>query len=325
MKKRPKVSIIIPLYKKTPYFFESVGRCLELDYPDFEIIIGVDGKTEVSYQDKKIRILRSGNLNTGPAEKRDIGIRSAEGDYVAFLDDDSYPEKDWLKQAVSSIKGKKVAAVCGPGLTPVWDSFSQKITGAILGSFFGSGPYVYRFARATERYVEDYPAYNMLVNKNVLKKIGGFGTKFYGGEDTALCLKIINAGEKILYDPKMVVYHHRRHFPFEYMRQIGNVGLHRGYFVKAYPKTSFRVSYFLPTLVLAVLLVLFFVVCFNPPLRPVVILGCLMVYFAIFIEGVWKKTGLIVSLFLPLAIVVSHFSYGINFVKGLIFINKLAR
>ena len=35
MKKYPRISIIIALYKETAYFYEAVAQCLQLDYPKF--------------------------------------------------------------------------------------------------------------------------------------------------------------------------------------------------------------------------------------------------------------------------------------------------
>lgn len=322
--KQPKVSIIIPLYKKTPYFFESVGRCLELDYQDFEILIGVDGATKVSFQDKRIKILRTGEDNTGPAEKRDIGIRKAKGDIVALLDDDSYPEGDWLSRSVELLMKKDVAAVCGPGLTPSWDSFSQKITGGVLSSYFGSGPYHYRFDKGVPRFVDDYPAYNMIFWKKDLEDVGGFGTKFYGGEDTALCLKLINAGKKIYYHPDIVVYHHRRHFPFEYMRQVGNVGLHRGYFVKEYPKTSLRPTYFGPALFSLGFFGLIVLATFVQNIIIPSLIIFLLFYALVLIESA-KKNSLFINLLLPFAIIINYLAYGTNFIKGLVFTEELER
>lgn len=323
MTKYPKVSIIIPLYIKTPYFFESVEKCLQLDYPDFEILIGVDNKTKYSNSDKRVRVLKTGAVRTGPAEKRDIGIVKAKGEYIAFLDDDSYPEKDWLKKAIEVLKKARVNSVCGPGLTPPADSFAQKITGAILSSWFGSGPYKYRFVKDVPRFVDDYPAYNMFVKRSVLLIIGGFGTKYYGGEDTALCIKLINAGEKIYYHSDIVVYHHRRKFPSEYGRQVGNVGLHRGYFVKAYPQTSLKISYFSPALLMFALIGSFTYLLINPrALLPLLLIG-LVGYLIVFIEG-WGKSTLLINSILPFAVLYNHFVYGTQFIKGL-FLEKLER
>jgi len=320
----PKVSIIVPLYKKTPYFYETIGRCLELDCPDFEVLIGVDGKTGVGYRDRRIKVLRTNSARTGPAEKRDIGIRKATGAYVAFLDDDSYPASDWLKKAVVIINKKKLDVVVGPGLTPPHDSFSQKITGAILSSKLGSGPYSYRFTKERARYVDDYPAYNMVVSKEALKRVGGFATKFYGGEDTALCLKLINAGYKIYYHPDIVVYHHRRRFPFEYLRQVGNVGLHRGYFVRAYPQTSLRPSYFAPAVATAAAAALLAGSLVSLEIFLLSSFLLALFYVIVFFVGTTGNSFWI-SLFFPLALLINYLSYGVNFIKGLFFTNKLER
>jgi len=323
-RKYPKVSIIIPLHNKTPYFYETVGRCLELDYPKFEILIGVDGNTKVSFCDKRIRVLRTGSKNTGPAEKRDMGIRKAKGNIIAFLDDDSYPEEDWLKMSVKLLNAKKVAAVCGPGLTPQWDSYSQLITGGILSSLFGSGPYYYRFTKGKPRFVDDYPAYNMIINKSDLNEIGGFGTKFYGGEDTALCLKLVDAAKRIYYHPDIVIYHHRRHFPFEYTKQVGNVGLHRGYFVKKYPKTSLRITYFCPALFTLGFVIFLILALFESRIIILSLILFWIFYSLVLIESA-NRNSFFVNLLIPFAIIINYLAYGIKFIQGLVFTGNLER
>lgn len=324
MKKYPKISIFIPLYIINDYSYEAIQRCLELDYPNYEILLGIDRDTQIDISDPKIRFLRTKEKRTGPAEKRDIGIREAKGKIIAFLDDDSYPEKNWLKKAVEVLNKTGVSSVCGPGLTPPADGFSKKITGALLGSKFGSGPFYYRFVKGLPRFVDDYPAYNMFVKRDVLLKVGGFNTKFYGGEDTALCIKIINAGEKIYYHPEIVVYHHRRKFPLEYMKQVGNVGLHRGYFVKTYPQTSLRLSYFAPA-ILTISLPLLMLAAFLSYTFLIWFLGIsTIIYLIIFINGL-KENNLLVNLFLPIAVIINHITYGFNFMKGLLFVKKLER
>lgn len=321
-KKYPKVSIIIPLYIETDYFREAVHECLLLDYPNFEILIGIDNKSSFKSYDSKIVVFKTGKDLTGPGEKRDIGIMKAKGKLVAFLDDDSYPERDWLKQIVKIMNKIKASAVCGPGLTPPADNFSKKITGAILANPLGSGPYYYRFIKGSPRFVDDYPAYNLTVAKDALLKIGGFGTKFYGGEDTTLCLKLINAGEKIYYHPDIVVYHHRRKFPFEYMQQVGNVGLHRGFFVKKYPQTSFRPSYFAPAIfTLAVFSLVLLSIILGKFLLLMLLSG--LCYIIIFLYSL-KDNTLFISLLLPFAILTNHLSYGTKFIRGL-FLSKLER
>lgn len=322
MKRRfPKVSIIIPLYEETFYFYEAIVRCLELDYPNFEILVGVDKGKRLKFKHPQIRVLETGGLRTGPAEKRDIGIIKSRAEYIAFLDDDSYPRRDWLKKVVKVFsKHLEIAAVGGPGLTPPMDGFRQQITGAILSTFWGTGPYAYRFVQKPQRLVDDYPAYNLIARRKDLLSVGGFNNKFYGGEDTALCLKLIGAGKKILYHPEVVVYHHRRHFPEGYLAQVGNVGTHRGYFVKRFPQTSLRASYFMPLLgiVMTILLALFSIVF------PQLIWSGVILY-GFGVADALRTSNWKIALILPFCVYLSHLSYAYNFTKGLLFIKNLIR
>ena len=109
-----KISIIVPVKAINDYIREAVPYHMQLEYEDFELIIIPD---EVSseelldplFVDKRIRIIPSGR--TGPAEKRDMSMKYAVGDIFAFIDDDAYPRKDWLKNAISILESDEVGAV----------------------------------------------------------------------------------------------------------------------------------------------------------------------------------------------------------------------
>ena len=124
------VSIIIAVKTWQKNLEECVSKCLELDYPDFEIIILPDEEETVPSG----AILKKGNASvrvipTGPVsppEKRDIGLKHANGDILAFLDDDAWPEKDWIKKAVENFKDEGIAAVGGPAITCPNDNLRQK-------------------------------------------------------------------------------------------------------------------------------------------------------------------------------------------------------
>ena len=126
-----KVSIIIPVKRINQYIRESIPHLLNLDYDDYEILILPDEKEELD----NIRIIPTGNV--GPAQKRDIGAKHAKGEILAFLDDDSYPRKDWLRNLVKHFSNEKIAAVGGPAVTPSNDNKRQKASGAVLSSFIG--------------------------------------------------------------------------------------------------------------------------------------------------------------------------------------------
>ena len=245
--KTTKISIIIPVKAINDYIREAVPRHLALDYPDFEILILPDHDSGESFG-PRVRIIPT-HPRTGPADKRDIGVREARGEILAFIDDDAYPSKGWLKSAVGYFGDDAVAAVCGPGVTPPEDSVGQKVSGWVQASRLGGGNYTYRFIPQKKRLVDDYPSMNLMVRKSDFEKVGGFDSHFWPGEDTKLCHDFVyGLGKKIIYDPNILVYHHRRALWRPHLKQIGGYGLHRGHFARVLPQTSRRLSYFIPSL-----------------------------------------------------------------------------
>ncbi len=316
MKKFSLVSIIVPLYVIEKRFFIDLHRFASLDYPNFEILIVTDKKVVFPKIKKlNIRLIITGHTKTGPAEKRDIAIAKARGEICAFIDDDAYPRPDWLSRAMLIMNKYKVSAVCGPGVTPPEDDYWRQMTGIVYSSFFCGGHAQYRFVQQSARYVYDYPAYNLLVRTKALKSVGGYGNHFYGGEDTFLCLKLIRLGHQIRYDPSIVVFHHRRPLYISYLKQIANIGLHRGYFARVFKKTSAYPGYFLPSVLFlglsALIITSFFIEMSRITLA---ILFPTMLLLAMI--SVIKKTSILNSFIVAWGIIFTHVAYGASFIRG---------
>lgn len=316
MKNRPKISIIIPLhdFKNWSRFRNDFKTYEQLHYKDFEIILVSDKKLDRNFPNA--RIIYTGQKKTGPAEKRDLAIKIAKGEICAFIDDDAYPDRDWLKNAVKYFKDEEIGAVGGPGITPPGDNFWQKVGGFVYESIFCSGAVRHRFYPGQKRWVRDWPGYNLLIRTNLLRKIKGWDSKFYGGEDTKVCLAIIQAGKKIIYVPKVLVYHHRRALFLQHLRQIKNVGIHRGFFVKAYSETSLAPIYFIPSVLTLGFSSLLFLSFFSKEIRILFIL-LFLVFFLMGFFSVVKRAGIIMAFFATIGIIATHITYGIFFVRGL--------
>ncbi len=302
-------SIIIPCKRPTPYLEECLEHIAKQSYTHFEAIVLTDTvKRRVS---SKIKIIPTGNI--GPALKRDRGVEISKGKIIAFIDDDAYPAKNWLMQALSNFQDKDIVAVGGPGITPPHVSWQEAASGWVSASFFGGGPYSYRFLPYRKRFVDDYPSMNLLIKKADLLAVGGFHSHYWPGEDTKLCLDLVyKLGKKIVYDPNVVVYHHRRVMR-AFIRQNGNYGLHRGYFARVLPKTSCRLVYFIPSLF--VLGLVTFPLVVVPPYALLLIAN-----------GVWiaRKSR---SLFqgavsMPIVFLI-HVWYGVRFLQGFLLTKQL--
>ena len=247
-KQEPRVSIIIPIEEVNDYLRESLTHLANLDYPDFEVLVFITKETKEEFP--RTRFIVDPELARRPAEKRDLALKYAKGEILAFIDDDAYPESCWLKNAVGYFKDPETAAVCGPGVTPPNDSVLQKASGWVSASLLGGGPQAfYRFLAREKREVDDYPSMNFIVRKSDFGVVGGFDSRFWPGEDTHFTLNLTkNLDKKIIYDPQVLVFHHRRPLFIPHLKQNGRYGLHRGYFARVLPETSRRLSYFIPSL-----------------------------------------------------------------------------
>lgn len=324
MNRQPKVSIIIPLYVIEERFFQDLLKFQDLNYKNFEILIVCDKKVNLpKLRGIEVRLILTKRKNTGPAEKRDIALKKTRGKICAFIDDDAYPHPDWLKNAVSKFEKTNVVAVGGPGITPKEDDYWEQLTGLVYSSFFCGGSARYRFVKEKQRYVSDFPAYNLFVKTNILKEVGGYGNHFYGGEDTFLCLKLIKANHTILYSPEVVVYHHRRPLFVPYLKQIANIGKHRGYFARVFPETSRLIGYFVPSVLALGFFGLLLASLFIPYLRFVF----LFLFFSFYLLGWFSiigKSSTINTLIATFGIITTHLIYGLSFVKGF-FTKNLSR
>ena len=266
---------------------EAIGR---QTFRDYEILVLDDAKTG------KVR----------PAEKRNQGIREAKGEIIAFLDDDAYPEEHWLERALAVFDSDAaIGAVGGPAVTPPGDDYLARLGGEVYDNALVSGNYRYRYKRVgARRDVDDYPSCNLFVRRELLEKIGGYRTDFWPGEDTLLCKDIVDAGARIVYEPSILVYHHRRPLFAAHLRQLGRYAFHRGYFVKRFPSNSLKLSYFLPTVFVLGLLL--------PPLWPFYLLYLALVALTSY-RREWKSWAYIAS-----GVVASHVWYGVRFAQGLL-------
>ncbi|MGB9911216.1 MAG: glycosyltransferase [Microgenomates group bacterium] len=328
-------SIIIPVKEINDYLRkETIPAILSQSEKKFEVIILPDKKTKEKFSDKRIKIIPSWP-KIGPADKRDLGAKKAKGEILAFLDDDSYPVKDWLKNALKIFNLKKfnpslIVGVCGPAITPPQDNILQKTSGYVWSTFLGSGGAGnYRCAIKSRREVDDYPSVNLLVRKKDFFQVGGFNSSFWPGEDTKLCHDLVyKLGKKIIYDPTVLVYHHRREIFRPHLRQISRYALHRGYFARVIPKTSFRLGYLLPTFFVLGLIggpiIIFFAkkleFYFLSNLLNWFYWGVISFYLLALLFTAWdvyrqERNWKVAFLVIP-AIFITHLVYGILFLKG---------
>ena len=92
----PAVSVVIPTFNRADMVGQAIDSVLQQSFTDFEIVVVDDGSTD----DTEVRILEYGDRvryvktnNGGVAHARNVGMRTARGRYLTFLDSDDllYP------------------------------------------------------------------------------------------------------------------------------------------------------------------------------------------------------------------------------------------
>ncbi len=104
MQKKPRFSIIVPVYNTEKYLKRCLDSISKQSFTDYEVIIVNDGSTDNSsniiskYPYKVIN-----QENQGLSMARNNGVKVSSGDYLIFLDSDDYIEKDLLKEINESL------------------------------------------------------------------------------------------------------------------------------------------------------------------------------------------------------------------------------
>ena len=208
-----KISIIIPCMEINEQTIKCIKECLNLDYEDFEILVLPDHTNKKS-KDDRLKIIESGKVK--PALKRNLGMEKAEGDLYAFIDDDAYPRKDWLKNAVKYFEDENIGIVGGPNLTPKEANFAEHVSGYVLSNFFIIGPPSIRYKISKNQYVKELPSCNYISRKLGIK----YDESLLTAEDSKYCFDTSKKGYKIYYVSDVIVDHHRRDTLWKHLKQM---------------------------------------------------------------------------------------------------------
>jgi glycosyltransferase involved in cell wall biosynthesis len=215
----PSVSVVVCSYNGARTLEACLTSLLQMDYPDYEVILVDDGSTdetpEIARDFPKIRTIRQENLGLSVA--RNTGIEAARGEIIAFTDSDCMADKDWLYYLVGTLDQRQYAAVGGPNISPPAQSWAQACVAAAPGQ-----P---SHVLVGDSEAEHIPGCNMAFYKTALLSVGGFDPEYRkAGDDVDVCWRLLEQGCRIGFSPAAVVWHHRRFNPRAYFKQQAGYG-----------------------------------------------------------------------------------------------------
>lgn len=207
-------SIVVNTLNRGRWLVDALHGLKGLDYPDFEVVV-VNGPSTDNSQEiidrfaGSIKIARCPEANISMS--RNIGIEAAAGDIVAFIDDDGVPNPDWLTRLAEHYASPSVGGVGGFTIDNTGVRYQVRKT---ICDRFGNAHNVSDFFDERPLCYPGSPFYPSLLGtnssfrRNVLLEIGGFDHVFaYLLDETDVCLRVVDAGYQIRYEPKALVYH----------------------------------------------------------------------------------------------------------------------
>jgi glycosyltransferase involved in cell wall biosynthesis len=228
--KWPRVSVVVCTYNGARTLRDTLDALQRLDYPDFEVIVVNDGSTDAApaiAAEYRVRLITT--ENRGLSSARNTGWQAADGEIVAYIDDDAYPDPHWLQYLAHAFMTGGWAAVGGPNIAPAGDGSIADCVANAPG-----GP-VQVLISDTE--AEHIPGCNMAFRRQALAAVGGFDPIFRAaGDDVDICWRVQADGGRIGFHPAALDWHHRRNSLAMYWRQQVGYGKAEALLERKWPR-----------------------------------------------------------------------------------------
>ena len=199
--------------------YQRIGKCLtairKITDDRLETIVVDDGSTDgtgdfVAKNFPWVRLLRL--EASGLSHARNAGAAVAQGEILAFTDDDCEPDRDWLTRLRPIYEQGNFAAVGGPNLPPPPRTWEEAVVCAAPGA-----P---SHVMLDDLEAEHLPGCHLTVTRTAFEQIGGFDPQFHtAGDDVDFCWRLREAGYRLGFAPGAFVWHWRRPTIRTFLRQ----------------------------------------------------------------------------------------------------------
>jgi len=216
------VSIIIPSFSLESYqnLTDAINSLLAQSYAEIEVVVVIhtnkrlyDRIAELYSSQKKVKLIFN-EASLGAYAARNVGVKAAQGDILAFLDDDAVADSEWITNLVDTYQKFDALAVGGK-ILPVWlgghpDYFPEELYWLIGATHKG-------FAQDKIAEIRNAFGSNMSFKREVFEQAGLFnenlgfsklGTSYIQGGEAEFGLRMTSRfGVGVIYNPEAIVHH----------------------------------------------------------------------------------------------------------------------
>ncbi len=233
----PRISVVCCCYNGAKF----IGDCLEAltrqDYPDYEVIVIDDGSTDdTAAIASRYDVRLTSQENKGLSAARNEGMRQATGEITAYIDDDAYPDPDWLRYIAWTYMQGGHDGAGGPNLPPPGDGLMADLVALAPG-----GP---NHVLITDTVAEHVPGCNSTYRTEALRAIGGYDARYRtAGDDVDVGWRIQERGGTIGFSAGAMVWHHRRGTARGYLKQQRGYGYAEALLEQKWPSRFNRLGH----------------------------------------------------------------------------------
>ena len=197
----PRVSVILVNWNRREDILANIAALRRQHFREFEVIVvdngSTDGSVERLEREPDIRLIKL-EENRGPSAARNLGVAEARGQYAFFLDSDAFLSRRGLDRLVRLMDEESDVGLVG---CRVLNYFTREIDQWIY-----SQPYLSHGRRRFATY--SFSAAGAMVRTALFREVGGFWEQlFIYNEEVELSIKIHQAGSRVLYCPRVTVFH----------------------------------------------------------------------------------------------------------------------
>jgi biofilm PGA synthesis N-glycosyltransferase PgaC len=203
----PFVSVLVPAHNEQAVIARSVRAMLQMDYPDFEVIVIDDGSKDRTLemlapwaQDPKLRIIHKAQ-NEGKAMALNDAIPLARGEILMCLDADAEPEPDMLRWVVPHFDSPRVAAVTGNPRVKNTDTFLARLQAIEFSSVIS----LLRRAQRVWGRIATVSGVVAAIRRSAVWEVGGFSPEM-PTEDIELTWKLQKRFYDVRYEPQAICW-----------------------------------------------------------------------------------------------------------------------
>lgn len=205
----PMISLVVPAYNEGLVIQPAIRSLLELDYPNYEILVVNDGSSDDTYE-KALAVARESThvpvrvinkRNGGKADALNTGMAHARGEFILNMDGDTKLSSNALRACIGHFDNPRIGAVAGNVKVLNRDTLWAKIQSVE----YIEGLALARKAQSYLRSVIIIPGPLGMFRKSVLQQAGGYDHDTFA-EDCDLTLKLLMRGWQIAYEPAAIAW-----------------------------------------------------------------------------------------------------------------------